>query len=490
MAAGRRRRGVRTSSWFGASSERGAQSDAATRLAREAARALISAADPAKKKPKRDGPGDGQAPLAARKVGLRPTKEQKRALRAAFDAHRHVYNDAAEAINWGVAADKKALRALLLNGDAWKAELAANPGRGWEGVPYDLLDGALDDALNAAKAARTLNRERGADKDNWTLKHRDRKSACETFTLFRKHLNKPKPKGKRSPGFWNALFGYAGSRECMALRDKKGRLPDAFAHDAKVKHNRVLDTYTLVLVDARAGDGCAREGTARKPVCGVDPGARTFATVFDPAGAELTKWGCAGPEKPASRDVRGREKPDEASANARLWRLANQLQSLKKRMGDARSRTRHRMQRAAARIEFRVRCLVDELHHKLALWLCRSFDTILLPEFDVKGVAQKRDAAGAWKRKIAKKTVRQLYSLSHYRFRVFLGHKAQQLGTRLVLVSEAYTTKTCGACGFVKHDVGAAKVFACDRCGARIDRDANGARNVYLKFIRDAGVAV
>jgi IS605 OrfB family transposase len=428
-------------------------------------------------------------------VGIRPSKAQKGLLKLAFEVHRHVYNDAAEAINWGIADDKKSLRALLLNGDAWQRELVAHPN--WKGVLYDLRDGALDDALNACESARTLNKEREFDEDNWTLKPRDRRSATETFTLYRKHLNKKPPKRKsKKLCFWNALLGYAGRRDCMKLcnRTKDAKLPDVFAHDVTVTHNRVLDTYMLAIkVKHDGGDvECGRE---RNPICSIDPGVRTFATVYDPAGAMATKWGCVGPERPASGDLCKRKHKRErdvnhadASANARLWRIANQIQSLKKRTNGANSRKRKHMERAAARLGCRTRNLVDELHHKLAIWLCRGFDTILLPELSAKEISAKRDENGTWKRKIGKRTVRQLYSLAHYRFHAFLKHKAAQFGSKVVPVSEAFTTMTCGACGFMKRNVGRAEVFACDRCGTRIDRDINGARNIYLKFLHDAEI--
>ena len=105
--------------------------------------------------------------------------------------------------------------------------------------------------------------------------------------------------------------------------------------------------------------------------------------------------------------------------------------------------------------------------------------------FDVKQTAEKRDpTTKRWKRKIPKKTVSQLYSLAHYRFRQFLQHKAHEHGTRVFLVSEAYTTKTCSCCGATRQ-VGAAEVYNCWTCGHRIDRDINASINILLKFLHD-----
>ena len=87
-------------------------------------------------------------------------------------------------------------------------------------------------------------------------------------------------------------------------------------------------------------------------------------------------------------------------------------------------------------LELRLRHLVDELHHQTAHWLATTYDAILLPKFSTKSVATKRDG-GRWKRKITKKTVSNLYSLAHYRFRQFLQHKAAQHGSLLIIVTGA-----------------------------------------------------
>jgi putative transposase len=102
-------------------------------------------------------------------------------------------------------------------------------------------------------------------------------------------------------------------------------------------------------------------------------------------------------------------------------------------------------------------------------------------------MARKRDPiTGRWLRRISRKTVSRMYSLAHYRFRQFMKHKAKQHGANLFIVSEAYTTKTCGLCG-VMHEMGGSKIFKCPACGSVFDRDANAARNILLKFINDNG---
>ena len=44
----------------------------------------------------------------------------------------------------------------------------------------------------------------------------------------------------------------------------------------------------------------------------------------------------------------------------------------------------------------------------------------------------------------------------------------------------SYTTRTCTNCGYL-NKVGACKTIDCKGCDLKIDRDFNGARNIYLK---------
>jgi len=57
-----------------------------------------------------------------------------------------------------------------------------------------------------------------------------------------------------------------------------------------------------------------------------------------------------------------------------------------------------------------------------------------------------------------------------------------QKDTKLYIVSEAYTSKTCTRCG-VLNNIGSNEIYHCKECDLVIDRDINGARNILLKNI-------
>ena len=77
-----------------------------------------------------------------------------------------------------------------------------------------------------------------------------------------------------------------------------------------------------------------------------------------------------------------------------------------------------------------------------------------------------------------------MIDLSFYRFRCRFEsyiEKHHEKKCKLKIVTEEYTSKTCGGCGNLKKVSGA--VYKCKRCKVKLDRDVNGARNILLKAI-------
>lgn len=73
------------------------------------------------------------------------------------------------------------------------------------------------------------------------------------------------------------------------------------------------------------------------------------------------------------------------------------------------------------------------------------------------------------------------YALSHYTFNMRLISKAEQYNSKVIIVDESYTSKTCGLCFTRNQTLGASKTFDCKSCPFTWDRDFNGARNIMLK---------
>ena len=100
-------------------------------------------------------------------------------------------------------------------------------------------------------------------------------------------------------------------------------------------------------------------------------------------------------------------------------------------------------------------------------------------------MATKQRSDGSWRRTIGKNTTRRMLMWAHYKFKMRLMEKAKHHGKLVVIVNEAYTSKTCTSCGSLNPKLGGSKTFRCvsAACGAQLDRDANGARNIWLRNV-------
>lgn len=113
------------------------------------------------------------------------------------------------------------------------------------------------------------------------------------------------------------------------------------------------------------------------------------------------------------------------------------------KIAKAKCRQKRRMRKAADRIRAKIKNLVTELHQKIAHFLVTNFDVILLPTFETSQMVCKA------KRRIHSKSVRQMLTLSHYKFKEFQRWKSWQYGKKLIEVCEAYTSKTVSWTGEV-----------------------------------------
>jgi len=196
-------------------------------------------------------------------------------------------------------------------------------------------------------------------------------------------------------------------------------------------------------------------GENQARVVAIDPGVRTFATFYS-----TDACGFLG-----SADF------------SRIQRMAHYLDDLISRASKVGKQRKKRMMLAAQRMRQKVQNLIDELHHKTALFLVKNFDCILLPTFETSQMV------GRASRKIRSKTVRNMLTFAHYRFKQFLKNKAFEYGKTVLNVSEAYTSKTHPQTGEIKPVGGAKRIKLLS--GEWVHRDIVGARNILLRALVD-----
>ena len=207
----------------------------------------------------------------------------------------------------------------------------------------------------------------------------------------------------------------------------------------------------------------------RVRVVSLDPGVRTFQTFYTPDGL-CGKIGTFSGDDDEGVGGNGLEK-----ITVLLRQIDKTISKLSKPMVLT-AKKRRRLKRSKFRQIDRVKNVRIDFHRKTCVWLLRNFDVILLPVFKVHDMVSN----------LSSKTCRAMYTWSHYAFKQRLLDMSQKYTHKKVLiVNEAYTTRTCGKCFTVNNNVGVSKVFSCPQCGLQSDRDIHAARNILLRYVPD-----
>lgn len=206
---------------------------------------------------------------------------------------------------------------------------------------------------------------------------------------------------------------------------------------------------TLVLSENQAGN----------KVAAIDPGVRTFATVF--GNDDCVKYGDGFKDelqKLSDRHDYWRSVRDKIPSVSTQWVRDRQRQCRRK----------------LDSISNRIHDLIDDLHWRVGVDIVRNHDVILLPTFETQQMSKSGKG-----RKIRRGTVRSMLAMSFYKFGQRLEWLCRKYGKRLVRVCEAYTSKTDSRTGEIRQ-IGGSKTIN------GLDRDVNGARGILLRALTRA----
>ena len=238
-------------------------------------------------------------------------------------------------------------------------------------------------------------------------------------------------------------------------------LPEGIKYDTRLQLTRSGEFYLCLLMPLAIRSENQRPSCNNTVVDGIislDPGIHTFMTGYMPNGM-VVEWG--------KNDI------------TRIYHLCLTVDKLQRKITLAKThRKRYKLNKAMRRVRKKIHSLQDDVHRKLTKWLCEQNKVILLPSFNTS-VMTKRG-----KRKITSKTARKMLSWCHYKFKRTLIDKTREYPwCRVYIVNEAYTSKTCGHCGYIDNKLKGSKIFNCPSCKHIFHRDTNGARNILLRYL-------
>jgi putative transposase len=206
-----------------------------------------------------------------------------------------------------------------------------------------------------------------------------------------------------------------------------------------------------------------REEDVYQNAIALDPGVRTYLTGFDTRGNgfKFGKYGINLIERELFR-------ADSLNSEINQKENGNFVHNHKRRQ---------KMKKAIRRVFCKVKNQVKDAHHKISKFLCQNYDAVLLPDFQSQQMVETK------KRNIRGKTVRQLLTWCHYKFKQIIKAKAKRYNCLIVPCEEWYTSKTCSECGNIDDKLGGNKIYKCKSCDSIMDRDLNAAKIILLKFL-------
>jgi len=229
-------------------------------------------------------------------------------------------------------------------------------------------------------------------------------------------------------------------------------------HDCRLSIDRTGRFVLYVPIDVPVKKFTPAHNNHVERVVALDPGVRTFLTSWSPDGTAY-KLGDGNSTK--------------------IYQLMLRIDSLMARCSKATGRSKWRKKKKLESFRRRLENLQRDLHYQCASFLTSKYDEIIIPVFGSKRMSSKLD------RRLKTKTVRAMLGLGHYAFRQVLKDVAARKGVVVSECTEEYTSKTCSCCGWLHPSLGGSKTFSCRACSNTVDRDLQGAFNIFLKHTKE-----
>jgi putative transposase len=149
-----------------------------------------------------------------------------------------------------------------------------------------------------------------------------------------------------------------------------------------------------------------------------------------------------------------------------LKKLKRLQRTLSRREKD--SHNQNKLKQQIAKVHAKIVQIRQNSLHQLTSYLTTHFGGIVIEDLNVKGMMANH------------KLARAIADLGFYEFRRQLEYKTQLKGNYLLIADRWFpSSKTCSLCGNLKEKLKLSeRVYHCDACGHKIDRDLNAAQNL------------
>lgn len=372
--------------------------------------------------------------IRALSVRLYPNHEQKKILLKWFEIYRQTYNNTLNYLTKTSNNEKNFIKLRKKIDIKLQQNNTFTKFYNKYKMPKHTRDNAIKDVLKAFKTAFS------------NLKNKN----IKFFRIRRKKITSPKKTLVLEPGsFSKKKNGFAikilGEMRSSIDLDREWLIKK----ECILCYNENTNIFNLIV----PYDKKLCKILKKEEFCSLDPGIRTFQTVYTPN--------------------KNSYKICSDQTSHKVNKLISLINSPK---GDPKQYASY-----IRRLRRKLKNRIDDLHWKTANFLCKNFQIIIIGNMSTKSICKKGGNLHSSSKK-------NCYNLSHYLFKQRLKSKCEEYECIYHEVDESYTSKTCGDCGELNNSLGSSKVFKCSKCNFICDRDVNGARNILYKYLQQKNI--
>ena len=149
-----------------------------------------------------------------------------------------------------------------------------------------------------------------------------------------------------------------------------------------------------------------------------------------------------------------------------IKKLKREQRWMSRKVKGSNNRTKQRMK--VARLHYRITCVRLNALHNATSFIVNNFQTIVLENLNVGGMIKNRKLSQA------------ITDASFSEFRRQVEYKAMWQRKEVIIADRFFaSSKICSCCGHKKNMLRLSdRVFNCEKCGFKIDRDLNAAKNL------------
>lgn len=369
--------------------------------------------------------------MKSKKLRIYPTGLQKLEFKKWSDTSRYVYNNGVKEIQ---TEGNEAINFYNLRNKFVTAK--DNPLiKEWElETPKDVRAGALRDLVKAYKTAFSNLKNGNIRKFN--VSFRSKRNGFQSIEVPKTAI---KIDENDNIDIYKS-YGLDKIKKC-----KRDSLPE-INFDCRLQLNQHRQWFLIIPYEQQKYE--KPENKNKRPKCSLDPGIRKFQTLYSP------------------------NKVEKYTTNYDLLRrLKDKISFLYSQRSNKVIKS-YIFKKKQLKLWLRHKNLIADFQHKLCNYLSNNYSEIYLPKFESQKLTKKLNRTSNF----------NILNLQHYAFKERLRLKCSELDSKLIDCTEEYTSKTCTRCGEMNDNLGSSETFKCSGCKLVIDRDVNGARNIYLKM--------